>query len=204
MDVHRARVGGGRGPPGVDGPEEPAGLAVDDRDLGADAAPDVERTVRIGFGRDEPSVCTTSDQALRREFGQDFGGAEVRHLGVGQRQLQCRAQQLRSEHVRVRGVGDGRLDRAVEQRGRVMHEIGVEWVVARDEHHEGALTAASGAPGLLPERCDGSREPGHHHCVEPAMSTPSSRALVVATPRSRPSARADSRSRRSSARYPAR
>ncbi len=103
MDVHRARVGGGRGPPGVDGPEEPAGLAVDDRDLGADAAPDVERTVRIGFGRDEPSVCTTSDQALRREFGQDFGGAEVRHLGVGQRQLQCRAQQLRSEHVRVRG-----------------------------------------------------------------------------------------------------
>ncbi len=47
-------------------------------------------------------------------------------------------------------------------------EIGVQRVVAGDQHAEGVAMAAAGAPDLLPHRGAGAGEARHHHGVEPA------------------------------------
>ena len=47
-----------------------------------------------------------------------------------------------------------------------MHQIGVERVVARHEHQQGALPASSGPAALLPERRDGTGEAGDDHRVQ--------------------------------------
>lgn len=107
------------------------------------------------------------NQPLTCEVGKQFAGVECIDFGIGERKFQCRAQQLRAEHVGVVRVGDGGLDRLVQQGLRVVHEEGIEWIVSGHEQDQGALGAASRAAGLLPERGDGAGEPGDHHGIEP-------------------------------------
>ena len=75
---------------------------------------------------------------------------------------------MRAQHVGVVGVEDRRLDRRAEQRLGVGDEVGVERVVAGDQHAEGVLRAAAGPPDLLPERRPGAGEAGDQHRVEAA------------------------------------
>ena len=70
------------------------------------------------------------------------------------------------EHVRVVGVEHGRLDRPAEQRLRVVDEVGVERVVAGDEHGERALPGPPGPAGLLPQRGPGAGPAGEQHGVQ--------------------------------------
>ena len=74
---------------------------------------------------------------------------------------------MRPEHVGVVRVEDGGLDRCAEQRLGVVDQVGVERVVAGDQHAEGVLAAAPGPADLLPQRRAGAREAGHQHGVEP-------------------------------------
>jgi hypothetical protein len=57
---------------------------------------------------------------------------------------------MRCEHVRIVGVKHRGLDRMLEQGLRVVHQVGVEWVVARDEHRDRRAPGPARAPGLLP------------------------------------------------------
>ena len=76
------------------------------------------------------------------------------------------AAQVRAQHVRVRGVEHGRLDGLAEERLGVVHEVGVQRVVAGDQHRERALPGAAGAAGLLPQRRARARAAGEQHRVE--------------------------------------
>jgi hypothetical protein len=48
----------------------------------------------------------------------------------------------------------------------MVHQVGVQRVVACDHHDQRALAAATRAAGLLPERRDGPREARQHHRVQ--------------------------------------
>ena len=71
------------------------------------------------------------------------------------------------EHVRVAGVEHGRLDRLAEQRLGVVDEVGVQRVVAGDQHRQGALPGPAGPAGLLPQRRPGAGPAGEQHRVQP-------------------------------------
>ena len=70
--------------------------------------------------------------------------------------------------MRVVGVEDRSLDGPAEDRLRVVDEIGVERIVARDQHRERVAAVAPGATGLLPQRRAGARPAGDEDRVEPA------------------------------------
>ena len=95
-------------------------------------------------------------------------GPNSAQVVLGQRQLLGGGAQVRREHVLVGGVDDGGLDGPAEQRLRVGDEVGVERVVAGDEHAEGVAVTSAGPADLLPQRGAGAGEPRHHHRVEPA------------------------------------
>ena len=93
--------------------------------------------------------------------------------------------QVRGEDVRVVRVEHGGLDGLLEQRLGVVDEVGVQRVVAGDQDGQRALArrgrrgppAATARPG-----CRGSRRCST--ASRPETSTPSSRAVVAARPRS--------------------
>ena len=116
----------------------------------------------VGLRRSTPSATSSSSTAAA-------GGAteHVAHVVLGQRQLGRGADELRAQHVGVGRVEHAPLHRRAEQRVRVVHEVGVQGVVAGHEHHERLVARPAGASGLLPERRPRAREPGHHHRVEP-------------------------------------
>ena len=69
--------------------------------------------------------------------------------------------------MRIRRVEHRRLHRSAEDRLRVAHDIGVEWIVTRDEDGEALLAAPTGTTGLLPHGCTGTGPPAQQHSVEP-------------------------------------
>ena len=93
--------------------------------------------------------------------------AERHEVLRGERQLGRRGAEVGREDVRVGRVEHGRLDRPAEDRGRVVHEVGVERVVARHEHGKSPLPGPARAAGLLPHRGQRPRPPGEQHRVEP-------------------------------------
>ena len=54
----------------------------------------------------------------------------------------------------------------LQQRGGVVDQVGVQRVVAGDQHDQRALAPPARPAGLLPERGDRSGEPGEHHRVQ--------------------------------------
>ena len=91
---------------------------------------------------------------------------------VSQRQLVCRAAQVRHEHVRVVQVDHRPFRCAAEQLVGVAHHPLVELVLACDEHRQALLAGAATPPDLLPERGDRAREAAQHHGVEAADVDP--------------------------------
>ncbi|SLH62247.1 Uncharacterised protein [Mycobacteroides abscessus subsp. abscessus] len=164
VQVDGAGVQGGRGPTGIRGAEQTAGLAVHDGHGGADAAAHVHVVVWMGVRGDVPAACAgprrdpAPDPALRGQVGEDSGGAELLGFGIGQREFGGRAQQLGAQHVGVGGVGDGGLDGLVQQRVGVMDEVRVEGVVGGHEQHQRPLATPARAARLLPERGHGAGE----------------------------------------------
>ncbi len=110
-----------------------------------------------GLRRSSPS--STRDSATASAF-------HARISAVGEREFDSGAKQLRPQDVRVGRVDDHPLDRLVQQRTRVVHQIGVQRVVAGDEDDQRALAATASAARLLPEGRDGTGEPGQHHRIQ--------------------------------------
>jgi hypothetical protein len=71
------------------------------------------------------------------------------------------------EHVGIGGVEDGGLHRPLEERLGVVHQIGVQRVVAGDEHGQRALPLPAGAARLLPQGGAGAGVAGEQDGVEP-------------------------------------
>ena len=71
------------------------------------------------------------------------------------------------EHVGVGRVGDRGLDRAAEDRLRVVGEVVVQRVVPGDEDDQRLLLRPARAAGLLPQRGERPRVAGQHHRVQP-------------------------------------
>ena len=146
--------------------EHSAGAGLEDRDLAARRPADVHRRVRVDAGRGEVAGGPPPQQPVVDErLGNGFGVPHP-HLGFGQREFGCRAEQLGPEHVRVDRVDDDALDRLVQQRAGIVDEVGVERVVARDHDDQRALPPPSRPARLLPEGGDGAGEPGQHHGVQ--------------------------------------
>ena len=89
------------------------------------------------------------------------------------------AAQVRREHVRVVRVEHGRLDRPAEQRLRVVHQVGVQRVVAG---HEAPRARPARRGPARPACCHSDAsvpgQPASSTASRPATSTPSSSALV--------------------------
>ena len=136
---------------------------------GAPARPPVPRMSARSLARSRPVQNQPGRPAAQQPAGHQVlghlgrGRPEQRQVVVGERQLGGRRAQVRGEHVRVVGVEHGRLDRPAEQRLGVVHEVGVERVVARDEHRQRALRRR-GRPGrpaaTATPACPGSRRAG--------------------------------------------
>ena len=111
------------------------------------------RTSRAGRRRSSPPSVSASTPVPGRR-------PEQRQVGLGQRDLGRGGAEVRAEDVGVAGVEDGRLDRRADQRLRVGDQVGVERVVAGDEHRErvGARRARPGRPAATSRPgCPGSR-----------------------------------------------
>ena len=108
----------------------------------------------------------SSPRSTRSSRTSCIADAEDRLVVLRQRQLGGGGAQVRAQDVRVGRVEHRRLDRTAEQRGGVVDEVGVQGVVAGDQHGERALTGPPGPAGLLPHRGDGAGEPGDQDGVE--------------------------------------
>ena len=73
---------------------------------------------------------------------------------------------MRTEHVRVVGVEHRRLDRGAEQRLGVVHQIGVDRLVAGDQDADRVASGASRPPELLLERRPCPRKADRDHGVQ--------------------------------------
>ena len=80
--------------------QQPAGFGLQDRDLAARRAADVDRGMRVDAGAGEVAAGPPAQQPVVDEGLRDVLGVPRAHLGVGQRQFGCRAEQLRAEHIR--------------------------------------------------------------------------------------------------------
>ena len=123
--------------------------------------------MRIDAGGGEVAAAATAQQPVVDQCRGDIRRSPAQHFGVGHRQFCCRAEQLRAENIRVRRVDDHHLDRLFQQCLRMMNKVGVQRIVAGDQHDQRALSPPSGPARLLPERRDAARKPGQHHRIEP-------------------------------------
>ena len=157
-------------PAAVDGADHPPGVGLDQLDLRAAGRPDVGEVGGPAAVGPEPALRPPPQQPrLDQVVEQPAGGrAEQRQVGRGERQLLGGRAQVRRQDVGVVRVEHRAFDRPAEQCLRVVHEIGVERVVAGDEHAERAPAGPPGAADLLPERRPGAGEAGDQHRVEPA------------------------------------
>ena len=166
MQIHRAGVHRRRCLTRPGTAQHPPGVGFQDRDLSAGGAPDVHRRVRIHSRGGEVPAGTATQQTVVDQCGGDLLGAPGPHLSVGQRQLGRRAQQLRTQDVRVGRVDHHPFDGFVQQRCGMVHQVRVERIVAGDQNDQCALAAPARTAGLLPERCDGTREARKHNGIE--------------------------------------
>ena len=173
MQVDRAGVDDAVGARHVDRAEHPTARALDDRD---DRAGPAQRHEIAGplLPGPVPAVAAASQQVLgdelvgalrhRRAEDRDVRGGE-RHLGGGRGEV-------RAQHVGVGRVEGARLDRGVEHRLGMAHEVVVEGVVAGEEHREALATGAPRPSRALPQRGPRARPAGHDDGVEPADVDP--------------------------------
>ena len=135
-------------------------------------APDVDRRRGPLAGRvQNQPVGPAAQHAVGHQLGEHGGRAgrrrRARSVGLGQRQLGRRAASCGASTYGLAGSSTRRLDRAAEQRLGVVHQVGVQRVVAGDEHDQRARPGPPGPAGLLPERRQRAGEAGEHHGVQP-------------------------------------
>ena len=130
------------------------------------AAAQVHRVGRVRSLRPEPAARPPPQHPPLHQVVEQrprTGPAEQGEIVGGQVPLGGGARQVRTEHVRVGRVGDGGLHGPAEDRLRMVHEVGVQRVVAGDEDHQrprGPLRrrARPAPPAATPRRaCRGSR-----------------------------------------------
>ena len=102
----------------------------------------------------------------------DLAAEHVLDVRRGERHLGRRAGEVRREDVRVRRVEHAALQGRAEHGLRVVHEEGVQRIVAGHEQHQRVVARAPGTPRLLPERRPRPGEPRDHHRVEPGDVDP--------------------------------
>ena len=170
VHVDRTLVGGAVGAAAVDRADHPPGVDLDQLHLAQPSGPDVGEVGRAAAVGPVPGVGPAPQQTRLRERAHQVerAGGEVGQLAGPQRQLLGGGAQVRAEHVGVGGVEDRRLHRLAEESLGVVDEVGVERVVAGDQHPQGVLGAAAGTTQLLPQAGAGAGEPGHQHRVETA------------------------------------
>ena len=148
--------------------EQSTGIRLHDVDRPASVRPEVHHgRSALGVGPEpargpapeEPLLAQGPEQVLRRR-------PEETEIRLRQRQFGRRGAQVRAEHVRIGGVEHGGLDGEVEHCLRMVHEIGVEGIVAGDECGDGVLARPPGPADLLHERGTGARPAGHEDGVE--------------------------------------
>ena len=95
-------------------------------------------------------------------------------------------EQLRAEHIRIGRIDHDAFHRLVQQRLGMVHQVGVQRVVACYEHHQRALPAPAGPVACCQNDATVPGNPASSTASRPAMSIPSSSAFVVASPRNSP------------------
>ena len=84
----------------------------------------------------------------------------------------CSGTQVRAEHERVVDRDDRPLNRALEDRFGVLHQIGIQGILAGDEDGGSVAAVAPGSADLLPKGGQGSGEPGGDDGVHPGNVDP--------------------------------
>ena len=175
-------------------PSTPAGAGLDDahrlaaapRSVGVVAGP-----VRGGSRTSRAAGGAAARGRRARRAAPACRGPKIGEVVLGQRQLGGRRRQVRGEHVGLSGSSTVASTGRAEERLGVVHEVGVERVVARRRAR--ASDVAAPARPARPACChsDGARArpAGEQHGVEAARRRcPSSSALVAASPSSSPGA----------------
>ena len=114
----------------------------------------VLRRHRRGTGRQghgEPAALAAANESVGLERADNAFCAPRLDIRGLERLFDGRAVDVAVEDIRILGIEDARLHGASEQRLWVVDEVGIHRFIARDEDHEGALAAASGAASLLPK-----------------------------------------------------
>lgn len=149
-------------------------------------APDVHRGVRLQARRREVLPVPPPQQPVVHQALGHLGGVQLAHLRLLQRQFRCRTQQLRTQNVGVARVDHHPLDRLAQQRGRVVHQVGVQRIVPGDQHHQRPWPRRPDRPACCQNEATVPGKPASTTASSPAMSTPNSSALVVARPAAGP------------------
>ena len=143
MQVDRARVHRRGRLHDAGAAKQSTGLGLQDRDLPAGGSADVGCRVRIDPRRGEVAAGASAEEPVIDKRVRHRLGIPHPNLGLGERKFGCRAEQLRPEDIRVRGIDHDALDRFVQQSRGVMDEVGVQRVVPGDQQDQRALSAAT-------------------------------------------------------------
>ena len=165
VQVDRSGVGGAVGRGGVDGAQDPAGDVLDQAHRRTAARPDVGEVAGAAPVGPEPAPRSPPEQAAlgERVDRRPRAGPEQRQVLHRQRRLRGRGAQVWTEDVGVVGVEDVGLDRLAEECLRVVDQVGVQGVVARDHHRRArrGRRVRRGRPAARARRgCRGSRRAG--------------------------------------------
>ncbi len=168
VEVDRAGVGGPVGPPTVHGADHAAGPGLEQLDGRPAGRPDVGEVGGRPPVGPEPAARPASQQAGLDQPVDHLSTrrTEEGEVGLGEGNLLGGRAEVGPEHVRVVRVEHGGLHRPADQRLGVVDQVGVERVVAGDQHPQGVAGATSGPPQLLPERGAGAGEADHQDGVE--------------------------------------
>ena len=168
MHVDRTVVHCRMGCSRIDGAEHAAGAVLDHLDHPAADAPQVGKVTRALGPGPEPAAWTGSKEAAHHQGIDNLASARAEHRQVvfGERDLRGGGSEVRSEDIRVARVAHRGFHPGAEDRLRVVHEVGVERIVARDQHGECVTARTSGAPGLLEQRRACAGPAAEQHRVE--------------------------------------
>ena len=159
MQIDRSGVHGVWCPPGIDGAQHPGAVGLDDDDLETAASAKVDVLRGIVEAGVVPPHQPASEDSRRHELVEAVQRSRPEALDIssGEVPFGGSAGQVRPQQVGIRSVRHRRFDRPAEDRLRVVHQVGIERIGTRNEHHECGLPAATRPPGLLPH---GGQRPG--------------------------------------------
>ena len=154
------------GLPGLGVAQQSASARLDDGNAAAARPADIHVVVRLQTGsREVPSGAKAQESLCRQCFGHGFG-FPCPNLVLCNWHFGCGTEQLRTNHIGIRRIDHHPLDRFAQQGFRMMDKVGVQRVVAGDQHHQRPLTSSAATARLLPERGDRPGESGQQHGIQ--------------------------------------